>query len=29
MHDLTVRIRDAGDAVVRARKRYLAEKPRT
>lgn len=28
MHDLTVRIRDAGDVVVRARKRYLAEKPR-
>jgi len=29
MHDLTVKISDAGDAVVRARKRYLAEKPRT
>jgi len=29
MHDLTVTVRDAGDTVVRARKRYLAEKPRT
>ena len=29
MHDLAVKIRDAGEAVVRARKRYLAEKPRT
>jgi VWFA-related protein len=29
MHDLTVKIHDAADAIIRARKRYLAEKSRT